>query len=46
MALAIVCGIFTLVGFIISGEAAVIQSGTPVQGMVMVNTAIYGGSAI
>lgn len=46
MALAIICGLFTVVGFIISGEAAVIQSGTPVQGMVMVNTAIYGGSAI
>ncbi len=41
-ALAVVCGLFTLIGFIISGETAVIQAGTPVQGIVLVNTAIYG----
>ncbi len=39
-ALAIVCGLFTFFGFLISGEQAVLPSGTPVQGVVMSNTYI------
>lgn len=37
-ALAVVCGLFTLVGYLISGEQAYINSRTPIQGLVMSNT--------
>ncbi len=36
--LAVVCGLFTFVGFFIPGEQAYINSRTPVQGLVMSNT--------
>ena len=39
-ALAIVCGIFTLIGLIIHGEEAVLPAGTQVQAVVMSNTSI------
>lgn len=38
MVLAILCGCFTVLGFLINGDAAEIPSGTEVQGMVMANT--------
>ncbi|MGM9788221.1 MAG: hypothetical protein ACI3ZF_04870 [Candidatus Cryptobacteroides sp.] len=38
--LAVACGLFTVLGFLINGEQAVLPSNTPVQGIVMVNTYI------
>ena len=38
--LAIACGLFTVVGFLINGDDAFLPSNTPVQGIVMVNTYI------
>ncbi len=40
MVLAILCGCFTVLGFLINGDSAEIPSGTEVQGMVMANTYI------
>lgn len=40
IALAVLCGLFTVVGFIINGEPAVIPAGTAVQGIVLANTVI------
>ena len=38
--LAIACGLFTVIGFLINGDQAVLPNNTPVQGIVMVNTYI------